>query len=722
MGSKDSLLRWVECSSLLKHLRLFIKKRRYRALSLHHISLASSAAVVLPWSLLLVIWLAQLRLKIVALARFIVSIGKLSSGSHNYYLNLGQEDYYLSGGEPPGTWFGAGAEALGLKGTVSKEVLSNLFRGYSPDGKEPWVRNAGTESRVAGFDSVASPPKTVSTVWSQSEYEIRKEFQHAQKEAVKKKNQYLEDVIAYCRKGKDGIEQIRAKLIMANFEHGVSRALDPQLHTHTLILNLGICEDGQVRALDGRLLYKHKMAAGAVYRAELARQLRQRLGVRIIPKKTWFEIAGVPQALCDHFSKRRKDIEAELGDAKLEIASAAAFAALTTRSPKSLVPPRSELFQTWQRTGREFGFDMSQVIPSKTQQLDEVSPAQVKALVKEAIERISRKRSCFNEAITLREALADSIKQDIDPESVHTEVRDQLHHWPEDSTWTDIIGRKQYTSLTGSKHQGKLKCYIDSLQRRSFLPDLSLLYVNRVIQTYRRTRSVLDSEIHYHQTQLRRAFNEKKTRRINRSVTARQALDILSRQDAGLVRRIVRNRGALQVVNSNGISNINTILRACNETWEKSKLEVWGFSLSRRAADNLERETAIRSRSFRAYELMRHPTLNYRVKYSVKQVIQEALFGYSYPLRPLKTKNKILVVNDAHQLDFEQMNELLSAVKQHGGRVVLIGSTDLRQERALAFDHVAHRARRNDRMKTRTDYFERTSQPTHSHSYEREQS
>ncbi len=295
-------------------------------------------------------------------------------------------------------------------------------------------------------------------------------------------------------------------------------------------------------------------------------------------------------------------------------------------------------------------------------------------------------------------------------------------HWPEDKSWTDVFGRKQYTGLTGNKQQRKLMCYIDCLQRRSSLPDISSLHVNRIVQEYRRPRSVLSSEIDHHLTQFRRAIHKKKTTRINRSAVARQSQDILSKQDAELVRRLVRNRGALQVINSNGISNINTVLKACSETWEKSKLDVWGFSLTRRGADSLERETGIRSRSFRAYELMRHPTLDYRIRYSVRQIVQQAFFGYSFPLKPLKTKNKILVVNDAHQLDFKQMNELLSAVKKHGGRVVLVGHTNLRQERALAFDYVAHRTRRNDRMKTRTDYFERTSEPIHSHSYEREQS
>ena len=720
MGSKDLLLIWAKLLFLFNNLRHYFSIKYARPCGPHHFVGTHYSATVIPLCLILMCWLNRAWLKIASFAHFIVSIGKLSSGSHNYYLNLGQEDYYLEGGEPPGTWFGAGAEALGLKGKVSKEVLSNLFRGYSPDGKNPLVMNAGMDSRIPAWDTVASPPKSVSILWSQADFYVRKEIEQAQLEAVKKKNQYLQDVAGYCRKGKDGTERVRAKLIKADFVHGVSRALDPQLHTHTLVLNLGLCEDAQVRAIDGRLIYKHKMAAGAVYRAELACQLRRRLGVRIIPKKTWFEVAGVPQELCDHFSKRRKAIEAELGTEQLEIASAAAYAAVRTRSPKSLVPPRSELFESWQQVGREFGFDINQLTPSKRQGCVEPSPQEVETIVKGAIDRLSQKRTSFDESLAIRETLVEAMKRGIKPESILTQTRHQLDQWPKDRTWIDVLGRRQYTNLTGDKRQRKLISYVDTIQKRSSLWDVSCLYVNQVVHKYLKPRTVLGSQISYHLNQFGRALQKKKTRPINRALVARQAKNTLSKQEAELVRGLVRNRGSIQVVNSRGIPNINTILKASNETWEKNNLDVWGFSLTRRGATDLETETDIRSRSFRAFELMRHPTFKYRVKYSVKQIVQEALLNRSYPLTPLSTKNKILVIHHAHQLNYQQMNELLSAVKKHGGRVVLVGSSNLRKGTTTAFDHVAYRIRRNDRLQTRTDYYELKSQTIQSHSNERE--
>lgn len=42
-----------------------------------------------------------------------LSIGAMAAGQDKYYLRLATEDYYLAGGEPPGRWWGRGAEHLG---------------------------------------------------------------------------------------------------------------------------------------------------------------------------------------------------------------------------------------------------------------------------------------------------------------------------------------------------------------------------------------------------------------------------------------------------------------------------------------------------------------------------------------------------------------------------------------------------------------------------------
>ena len=126
-------------------------------------------------------------------------------------------------------------------------------------------------------------------------------------------------------------------------------------------MNLALLPDGSATSLFSKPLYAAKMTAGAVYRAELAAELTRRLGVTCEAKESWFEVRGVPESLCVTFSKRRAEILKLLGERGLETASAAAFATLSTREAKTLVPPREKLFAEWQCIGREQGFDIQSI-------------------------------------------------------------------------------------------------------------------------------------------------------------------------------------------------------------------------------------------------------------------------------------------------------------------------------------------------------------------------
>src|SRR5262249_1418984 len=157
-----------------------------------------------------------------------------------------------------------------------------------------------------------------------------------------------------------------AKLTFALFEHGTSRAQDPQLHIHALALNFGIRDDGTTASLESRIMHQHKMAAGAVFRAELARELVRRVGGEgAAGKKGTFEIKGVPKELTEEFSKRRAEIEAAMERDGARGAKAAEWYTLTTREKKEHVA-REILFQVWQEAGKRHDFDFQTVINRKT--------------------------------------------------------------------------------------------------------------------------------------------------------------------------------------------------------------------------------------------------------------------------------------------------------------------------------------------------------------------
>ena len=287
-----------------------------------------------------------------------LSISGMAAGQANYYAELAREDYYVEGGEPRGAWIGKGAAALGLSGKVSKAALRNLFDGISPDGSERLVqaqRCGSARERRAGFDLTFSAPKSVSTLWAISSSQTRAVIQEAHFDAVAAAVGYLEHTEAFTRRGGRGERLKRAELTVAVFEHGTSRAQDPQLHSHALLLNVGRATDGSFGALRHPDLFRHKMAAGAVYRAELVCQLRAGLGLTFSPLRNWFEVDGVPKELSATFSTRRHEIEAALAEQGLRGAKASELAALTTRSRKGHVS-RAELFEAWQEVGEAHSF------------------------------------------------------------------------------------------------------------------------------------------------------------------------------------------------------------------------------------------------------------------------------------------------------------------------------------------------------------------------------
>lgn len=68
-------------------------------------------------------------------------------------------------------------------------------------------------------------------------------------------------------------------LSAALFDHRTSRAGDPQLHDHALVLNKARCADGVWRTLDGTELFGHKKTARMIYQNALRNEMHARLGV-----------------------------------------------------------------------------------------------------------------------------------------------------------------------------------------------------------------------------------------------------------------------------------------------------------------------------------------------------------------------------------------------------------------------------------------------------------
>lgn len=251
----------------------------------------------------------------------VLSSAKIGTSSWRYYTDgvaCRASEYYLGVGEAPGRWHGRGLEKLGLEpgAVVSERELEALFaRGLHPATGSRLGR-AWRSDGVTGFDLTFSAPKSVSALCALGDQATAAEAMAAHRAAVRAGLAYLDAHAALSRRGTDGVEQVgSAGMVAAVFDHRSSRAGDPQLHTHALVLNKVRCGDGRWRTLDATELFHHKKSAGMIYQAAVRNEMQQRLGVafREVNENGQADFAGVPDELLKLWSKRTAKIDAEAG-------------------------------------------------------------------------------------------------------------------------------------------------------------------------------------------------------------------------------------------------------------------------------------------------------------------------------------------------------------------------------------------------------------------------
>jgi conjugative relaxase-like TrwC/TraI family protein len=334
-----------------------------------------------------------------------------------YYLSLANLNYYAEGGEPLPLYFGTVAREMGLFGVEHDRVaIERLCAGFHPETGKALVRNAGKEDRYVGEDCTFSAPKSVSVAFAMADDELRDKIREKHLSAVKQACQFLEAEAGFARVGAQGKELVRAPLLFALFEHATSRAMDPQLHTHALLINLTAHRDGHngrhFTAIETSDVYRYQMAAGAIYRCALAQGMQQ-LGFEVEQRKVGssvgFELSAIPKSLVEEFSKRRAEIEAEL---KLRVGSLdaaspryAELVALETRRSKDTERPRAELIREWQEVGREFGVDAEYLRGHLTRHR-EMTPDErdrrKEGIFQEGIEALSEGHAHWNKADLIR--------------------------------------------------------------------------------------------------------------------------------------------------------------------------------------------------------------------------------------------------------------------------------------------------------------------------------
>ncbi len=274
---------------------------------------------------------------------------------------LGQDNYYTEGNalaQEHSQWWGKGAAALGLSGSVNSQQFTALLQGHLPDGQQLGKKMNGEIIHRPGFDLTFSVPKSVSILALLGEDErIFKAIETATDRVL----EGIEREQAKTRVRKDGVLTIErtGKLVVARFLHDLSRDGDPQLHTHCVVMNATLRKDGQWRSLASKLghyaqdtpetpngfleaVRRHQKYYGALFRAELAHEMQQ-LGYAVEKSGAhgFFDIAGISRESMALYSQRRRDIEAYLKSQGLSGAKAAELATLKTRRAKQAIDRRT---------------------------------------------------------------------------------------------------------------------------------------------------------------------------------------------------------------------------------------------------------------------------------------------------------------------------------------------------------------------------------------------
>src|SRR5579862_4158469 len=297
--------------------------------------------------------------------RGVLLVAKVRAGGHAYYLEpTGVGDRPAT--EAPGWWVGRGAGGLGLSGKVAPESFAAVLSGSDPHSG-PISGLDRRRVQVHAYDLTFCAPQSVSLLHALSEPDVSEAVGRGHGQAVAAGVEYLEDHALTVRRPRGEARRVPVpadSAPAAAFVHRTSRALDPHLHTHVVLANVGRSPEGTWSALDGRGLYAHAAAAGALYQAQLRHELTESLGV------TWgplvggrADVAGIGPDVRRAFSQRSEQIAAHLAargivaedEGRGVSRRATNVAGLSTRAPKETGLTVDELRPWWRERAHDAG-------------------------------------------------------------------------------------------------------------------------------------------------------------------------------------------------------------------------------------------------------------------------------------------------------------------------------------------------------------------------------
>lgn len=538
------------------------------------------------------------------------SLGVADSALAAYYESLARDDYYEAGGEPPGIWHGRLAEDLDLTGTVRRGQLAAAFRGCHPITGEALSKNAGGGHK-AGWDLTFSAPKAVSVIWAVSAVSHQAAIAKAHDAAVARAIAYIERK-AFRSRDRQDPGAGRGAILAAAYQHGTSRELDPQLHSHVVVANLGRRVDRSWCALD--FDSRWKMAAGAIYRAELASQLQQ-LGYGIERDGSSFGIVGIGKDITDEFSTRRRQIVAALESKGVMGAKAADVATLATRQTKKEVD-RQVLMPLWRQQAAELGLD-----DQALRRLPKIRSTEMASSEIISIDAILKGLTHGNSTFTrmqLEAVVATAAQGSLDADAIERWISKEIQQKQSDLGPLGLV-RLRMPTVDSRKDHG-----VEHYTTREML----------AIE-----RSILDGAAgrkgeHRHQVS---------------AAPGLLAYPQMSSEQIQALQHVTQSEHGVSLIRGLAGTGKSTLLAAARTAWVAGGLNVIGAALAGKAADGLEAGSGIRS-----------------------QTLHSLITDLDAGIRKLSAAD-VVVVDEAGMIGSRQLKRLLDHVHAAGSKAVLVG-------------------------------------------------
>ena len=493
---------------------------------------------------------------------------------------------------------------------------------------------------VLGYDLTFSVPKSVSVAWAASDHHGRTVIENALHQAVDRSLAYIEDNGIKVRVGR---AQAKGNgMVAAAFLHDTSRELEPQLHVHVVVANMGTTAGGQVQALDGRGLFAEGTTAGHLAEAEIQSILNKQ-GYRFTPtEKGIAHLEQIPTEAVDAFSTRRTQILEEVGALGIDSPTARQNAAYATRAAKVDGVDRDQLETTWQHTLAANGMTPEQLqiatshpapllwTPADTERLDRFLASS---------DGVTKTAGIFDRRDVIH-AITDHTGGRLNAR----EVQAQADRW---LTTDAVIALRPIPGSVGHD-------FIGRTGRVALAPGTIHYTTPHVVAT---ELAITDA----YQTGLNRGTGIASARTVDTAITSWETATghRLGNDQVAMVRSITTSGHQFQAVVGPAGSGKTAALDVAARAWTADGYSVIGASVNGNAAEVLAQSTGLKTRTVASLlERLRH---------------DETLPPGHPAAKPLLTPRSVVIVDEASTLSNRDHAELLRHVANTGATLRTVG-------------------------------------------------